>query len=59
MCVVIVTFLSDDLLESFWELCECFEVLLVFGTVGLRGILGPGPGWMNWVTVCKVIVGLV
>ncbi|MDR1442755.1 MAG: phospho-sugar mutase [Bifidobacteriaceae bacterium] len=41
------------------ELTEAFASPLAFGTAGLRGRLGPGPGRMNRAVVIKTAAGLM
>ena len=44
--------------DALAELDSAFAGPLAFGTAGLRGALGPGPGRMNRIVVCQAAAGL-
>ncbi|PWN39716.1 putative phosphomannomutase [Ceraceosorus guamensis] len=50
--------LARDDADSHAELQMAFKERLAFGTAGLRGIVGPGPGRMNLLVVQETTLGL-
>ena len=57
---VLDSYTKEQLLNlSPQEIEDCFGAEVEFGTAGMRGLLGPGPNRLNFVSIRKATVGFV